>query len=310
MRRLWWMAAALALAACSGGGESASAPAMETAAVTAAPAAAPAQDGRAVTSPPGAPAPAVPGATPLLAYAYTATLETPPERVAPLMRAHERACSSAGPSVCQVLQADLAARPADEAVRATLRLQAQPAWLASFRAGLERDARTAGGRLVASGTATEDLTRAIVDSEATLRAQVALRDRLQQMLSTRSGTLAEVLEIERELARVQGEIDALQSNLAVMRARVSTSALTLTYQSEGVAVSEGAFAPLAEAGDDFLRNFVQALAVLITLVSVLLPFALVGLLVLWLVLFARRRGWLKRRAKAAVDPPQRTSPPT
>ena len=78
---------------------------------------------------------------------------------------------------------------------------------------------------------SEDLTRQIVDTEAAVRARTALRDRLQAILATRPGKLSDLLEVEKELARVQGELDATQSELAVMRTRVVTSLLTITYSS-------------------------------------------------------------------------------
>ena len=75
------------------------------------------------------------------------------------------------------------------------------------------------------------VTRVIVDTEATLRAKRALRDRLQQLLATRPGSLADLLGVERELARVQGEIDSSEPNLASTRTRVAMSAVTIEYAS-------------------------------------------------------------------------------
>ncbi len=313
MRAMWMpMAGAAALsllAACSGetsgqvASDNAMAPAPAGAAAVAqaesAAAAGEARQGR-----PAAPATPLPSTLPMLAYSYTQTLEAPNARIAGLMRGHEQACAAAGPTVCQVFGSSLATDRENGAVRGTLELRAQPAWLTAFRAGLEGQARAAGGRSLSSNTQTEDLTRSIVDSEATLRAQTTLRDRLQTLLATRDGRLADMLQIETELARVQGQIDAIQSELAVMRTRVNTSALTVSYQSETIAVGEGTFEPLADATDSFVGNLVKAAAVIVVLISVLLPFALLGGLILWLVLFGRRRGWLKRTPR-----PSRVAPP-
>ena len=110
-------------------------------------------------------------------------------------------------------------------------MRGDPVWLDRFRGGLETDAERVGGKVRVSGTDTEDLTRQVIDTEAAVRAKTVLRDRLQQMLKTRSGKLPELLETEQELARVQGEIDAARSELSVMRARVQTSELRLEYRS-------------------------------------------------------------------------------
>jgi len=72
-------------------------------------------------------------------------------------------------------------------------------------------------------------------------------------------------------------------------------------------VGEGTFAPLSDAMDSFVGNLVKAIAVMIVLVSVLLPLALVAGLIAWLVVMARRRGWLKRRPRNAPTSPLPTS---
>ena len=100
-----------------------------------------------------------------------------------------------------------------------------------FRASIEADTRAAGGRLVGSNVQTEDLTRSIVDTDAALRTKRELRDRLEALLQRPSNGVKDLLATEQELARVQGEIDTAQSELAVMRARVQMSGLDIDYRS-------------------------------------------------------------------------------
>lgn len=231
---------------------------------------------------------------PMLAYKYGYQLELPARGVAGMLSRHEAQCAAAGPRVCQVIAVERSAAGRDE-ITARLEMRAEPRWLARFRAGLEEQAEDAGGRLAGSNTETEDLTRSIIDTDARLRAHVALRDRLLRLLAERPGKLADVLEVERELARVQGEIDSGTSQLSAMRARVATSALEIRYETRGAAVTDGTFAPLADAGDSFVRNMVLAFAGLLTLLSFLLPIGLVVGAVVWAVLAWRRR----RRARKA-----------
>src|SRR5262249_31075192 len=105
---------------------------------------------------------------------------------------------------------------------------------------------------------------------------------------TRPGRLSDLLDVERELARVQGEIDSTQSNLAVMRTRVDMSALTIAYQSAPRAVASNTFEPLTRAGAGFLGYLVQGLAWIIVLIAVLLPWALLAGAVVWVVFAIRR----------------------
>ena len=145
-------------------------------------------------------------------------------------------------------------------------------------------------------TTTEDLTRDIVDTEATLRAKRALRDRLQQLLATRPGSLSDLLGVERELSRVQGEIDATESTLTAMRTRVAMSALTIDYRSIASGVAGGLFAPLRYAFANILIAVVDSTGALVTFVGALLPWLAVGTLAVWLLI--RRR----RRARRAAPP--------
>ncbi len=242
----------------------------------------------------GAPAPIA-----YLAYAYALGLEVPGARLISLMDAHAAACQSAGARLCQLIGANRDGDP-DAYITGSLSLRAEPGWLRTFMSGVASDADTAGGRVTAQSTSTEDLTRAIIDTEATLRAKKALRDRLQALLESRPGRLADLLEVERELARVQGEIDATESNLAAMRTRVSMSALTIQYQSAPRSVASDTFEPLSRAVAGFIGYLVQGVAAIITLTALLLPWAaLIALLVWVLALVRKRRGGrlLPRRAK-------------
>ena len=168
---------------------------------------------------------------------------------------------------------------------------------------LEGDAKSAGGRVRSQATTTEDLTRQIVDTEASLRAMTTLRDRLQRLLATRPGKLSDLLDVERELARVQSQIDAQQSNLAVMRTRVSMSELTVAYESAPLAVAGDTFEPLTDAFAGFTGVLIRGVAIIITLIAALLPWvALVGLIV-WGVLSWRARRGGKLFGKAPRPPP-------
>ena len=228
-----------------------------------------------------APSATVPVGAPMLAYSYQYGIETPARKVRELAARHEAACAGAGPTQCQVTNAMVQENDNDN-LQAELKLRAAPAWLKRFRAGLTDDARSAGGRVASSNVSSEDLSRQIVDTEARLRAMTTLRDRLQALLADRPGKLSDLVEIERELARVQGEIDSTTSQLAVMRGRVAMSEVTLSYQSLGVLAPRGVWSPLTNAFTDFISIVAFTLAAMVRLVAWLLPWVLVGGGLLWL----------------------------
>lgn len=244
----------------------------------------------------------LPGA-PLLAYSYSVGFEVSAKAVPSLLGQHQGACQAAGAARCQIISTSTRAY-SEDSVGGNLQMRAEPRWLEAFRAGLAKDAKEAGGRITASTIESEDLTRSIVDTTATLNAQRALRNRLQSLLESRPGKLSELLEVERELARVQGELNGLSSNLAVMQARVSTSLLTLDYSSRPSAVSSDAWAPLRDAVNGFFGSVVFGFAVLIRLFAALLPFALVLGPLGWLGVRAwrwRASRLFAKKARADVD---------
>jgi hypothetical protein len=220
------------------------------------------------------------------------------------MDRHVQACQGAGPRLCQLIGSNLSGDP-ESYLSGYVSFRGEPTWLRGFMNGLEAEADAAGGRMKAQTTQSEDLTRAIVDTEARLRAQTALRDRLQELLRSRPGRLADLLEVERELARVQGEIDSVQSNLAVMRTRVAMSELTLSYESAPRPVGSDTFEPLRRAFANFIGIVVTGFAAIINIIAGLLPFVIVLVPIVWgLLRWRKARGgrFFKRSAQAAPPP--------
>ncbi|WP_309645396.1 DUF4349 domain-containing protein [Phenylobacterium sp.] len=252
----------------------------------------------AAAAPAQAPQAKVPAGVPMLAYSYDYGLTAPPKAIRALLARHEAACAKAGPAVCQVTGSSVTEEGPDRVV-GQLSMRATPAWLTRFRTGLAGEAKDAGGRLVRASVASEDLSREIVDTEAMLRAKTTLRDRLQGLLASRPGKLADLVELERELARVQGELDSAQSQLAVMRQRVATSEIEVGYESAGVLAPQGVWAPLAAAFGDFVAILAVTLAGMVRFVAWTTP---------WLILLAGM-AWLFRRRLTGLFRRKTPKPP-
>jgi hypothetical protein len=103
---------------------------------------------------------------------------------------------------------------------------------------------------------------------------------------------------------VQGELEAAESTLAVMRARVSMSTVAVDYASRGALADPGDGRPLADAGDSFARNLAASSAAILTFISLVLPWAVVIGLAAWgLLALARRAKVPPNRAKPKGEPP-------
>jgi hypothetical protein len=72
----------------------------------------------------------------------------------------------------------------------------------------------------------DDVTEQVVDLEARVATRRAIRDRLRALLE-RAGSIPDVISVERELARVQGELDVLERRLEYLRGSSSMAELSV-----------------------------------------------------------------------------------
>ena len=94
-------------------------------------------------------------------------------------------------------------------------------------------------------TTGKDVTDQYTDLEARLKSSVALRDRLQQLLA-RAATLDEILTLERQIARLQTDIDGLQSHIDRLKTQASLASLSVSLDRKRV------LGPLAVVGNGFV----------------------------------------------------------
>lgn len=276
MRKRVWLALAgvTVLAACQPADRSERSVTAETEDLAAA--AGPETAGDAVAPPPLA----------RIAYAYRYALSLPGDRGAEVMSRHELACVSAGPAVCQVMsaQADWTGR----APAGHLELRGERGWIDRFRANLALDARSVGGRLDSANTVGEDVTRGLNASTRGARTAERLTQRIHELEARPSGTMAQRLEVEQQLAELQRQRDAFEIEAGELTRRVETARLSLTYQPDGVLAAGHPMRPVVQALNGALGLSMGMLAVLITAGSVMLPVAAIAGVAWWAIRRRRR----------------------
>jgi len=233
-----------------------------------------------------------------LAYEYRFALELPADQVLPLQQQHIAACRARGPAQCLVIGATSSRADDGHMVTAQLTLRMRPADVPVFQKAMEAEVDKADGTIVDSGVTSQDLTRAIVDTEARLGAQIRLRDRLMGLLDRPTAKVGDLLEVERELARVQGDIESQTSQLKVFRQQVDLSLVALDYRSEPTAMTGGTFESTLQAIRDFFRIISDSLAGVIRFVAGILPWLPVLLAAGFVVRWMWRR-WRNRHPGAA-----------
>jgi Domain of unknown function (DUF4349)/Putative zinc-finger len=88
------------------------------------------------------------------------------------------------------------------------------------------------GQVVEETRSSEEVTAQFVDLQARLRASHAAEQRLVELLGTRTGKLSDVLEVERELARVRSEIESMQGQSNVMAHQVAYATMKVELSEE------------------------------------------------------------------------------
>jgi hypothetical protein len=237
-----------------------------------------------------------------IAYTYTRTLRSPTTRMQELMNAHKAACDAAGPAKCYVSNSSISGLGTDS-TSGTLELHATPEWIKPFLEGLPQSLKPFDATVDASNTSSEDLTVQIVDTSARLNSAKMLRERLNGLLKDRPGKLSDLLDIERELARVQAEIDSTESVIAALKARVGMSTLTISYEPKVSAVSQSVWRPLSNAFRNFLPNIVGSVAGVVEFVSTFLIWIVILGAVIWFLARRFRRAGRARAAGMADQPP-------
>ncbi len=272
--------------ACSGGAESASSGSRGAAgadAVMYEAASAPDATARQAAQPGAQPGP-VPAAAPapqMIIRNGTATVRV--EELGPAVARVRRLAEQVGGYVANASMIT----GVDEEKSATMELKIPAARFDQALAGL-----SPVGTLEEQQVTAQDVGEEYTDVSARMANARRLEERLLQLLATRTGKLEDVLTVERERARVRGEIEAAEGRLRYLRTRVSLSTLTVTLHEGGYPGAN----PIVRSFRDAWRNFVNFVAGFVATLGWLIPLLIV-LAVLW-----RFATWLFRRAAPAGRP--------
>lgn len=229
---------------------------------------------------------------PQIAYSYSYSYRLPGDRIDEAQRAHLALCDRLGQARCRIVTMQQSSDEGDYS-SASLELIVEAAIARPFGARLDATVGEADGTSTARAIEAEDLSKAIVDTEARIRAKQALADRLLALIANRAGSIGELVEAERAFAQAQEELDAARTWLREMRGRVAMSTIAIDYQSATAA--GGLWTPVRDAFASAGRIFGWSLAALISIAVVVLPWiAVIGLI-----------AWLLRRSGGARFNPRR-----
>lgn len=253
-------------------------------------------------SAPGAPPPPDigPSAAPGVAFNYRYDYRVAAPRISGVQEAHAQMCERLGLARCRITGMRYTVQD-ERHVDASLSLALEPSIARRFGRETEAAVTRANGALVNMEIGGRDVGTGIARAgrdAAAIRRELAQAerdlDRPGLNASTRERLLTQADQLRRELQALEASQDAGREELA-------TTPMVINYGS-GADVPGIAGSPLRDALRDSGDNFTFALAALVRLISILLPWVLTLALAVWLTF--RVAAWRQRRdARAAATEP-------
>lgn len=145
------------------------------------------------------------------------------------------------------------------------------------------------GKVRSETQGSQDITTQYLDTETRLRVLRETDARLREILGKRTGDLSDVLQVERELARIVTEIEQLEGQKRFWDEQVDLATIHVSLSEPVTGIEAGWADPVVAAFRASLAVLARSVALLITLAAGALPFAILGAL-----------GWLAWRGARKV----------
>jgi hypothetical protein len=189
---------------------------------------------------------------------------------------------------CQILSANFNKETQYNPPSASLSVRLPPRNVEVFLSGLAKS-----GEIIQHSREAEDKTNQVVDADARIQNLTELRDRLRQMLGDKSAKFKDIIDVERELANTQSQLDSIMSLRKVLSLETDLVAVNIHFSARQGITEQGFFSPVARAFKDAGRVMMESLASLITLLVSALPWIVIGIPLIVLLI----KLWKKLKAK-------------
>ena len=220
-----------------------------------------------------------------IALSHQLNIELPAESMQSSFDAALKQCDNLK---CQILTANFNKETPYSPPSASLSIRMPPRNVEVFLSGLAKS-----GEIMQHLREAEDKTNQVVDTDARIKNLTELRDRLRAMLGDKSAKFKDIIDVERELANTQSQLDSYLSMRKVLSLETDFVAMNINFSAKQGFAEQGFFSPVARALKEAGHVMMESLASLITFCVTILPWLLIGLPVIILA----RKLWLKLKAK-------------
>ena len=137
----------------------------------------------------------------------------------------------------------------------------------------------------------EDITKEYYDIKARLNSKIEMEGRLVELLQTKTNNVSDLLQVEKELGRVRGDIESMEGTIRYYDDLVGLSTVHISiYEPVSITPSSrDIWGPIKEAFRDFLVILSESVAYLMIFIANLLPWAISGFVVFFIFRVFRRR---------------------
>lgn len=220
-----------------------------------------------------------------IALRHHVTIETAAQNMQANFDAAVQHCEALN---CQMLSANFNRETPYSPPSASLSVRVPPRNVEIFLAGLAKN-----GEITQHGRESEDKTNQVVDADARIQNLTHLRDRLRGMLNDKTAKFKDLIDVERELANTQSELDSYTSMRKMLSQETDLVAVNIDFMASQGITEQGAFAPVARAFKDAGRVMMESFGSLITFITSAIPWLVIGVPLLLLV----RKFWAKIKTK-------------
>ena len=202
----------------------------------------------------------------LLSYEHSVSIELPADALSARMAALRSACTQGVHGRCSLLEYT---ENAGEYASGRMQMRLVPEAVEPMLAGAAD-----GGQSTRRSTRAEDLSVAVADN-ARERDRLSLQQQRLDALAARTDlSVAEHLQLARELSALEAERLSAERIAAQQSLRLETNLLTLEFQAGAPSASRGS--ALGEALSESLDNFVDGLIEAIEVIAYALPYVLLA----------------------------------
>ena len=197
---------------------------------------------------------------------------------------------------CQLLSANFNRETPYSPPSANLSFRVPPRNIAIFLNGLAKN-----NEVMQHGQTSEDKTSQVVDVDARITNLTNLRDRLRLMLSDKTAKFKDIIEVERELANTQSELDSFTSTRKLLSLETDFVAVNIDFVAVHGITEQGFFAPIKQALKNSGAVMMQSFGAVITFVMFVIPWLLIVLPLIWSLVWIYRKYLTKKKAARLVQ---------